>query len=68
MVSSVEVMSPPMMTIANGRCVSDPIACDMAAGNSPSDARSAVISTGRSRCDTACRMAGSSTTNHRCMP
>ena len=53
MVRSVDDISPPMMTMANGRCVSEPMACDSAAGRRPSDASSAVISTGRSRCDTA---------------
>ena len=46
-----------MMTIAKGRCVSDPMACEVAAGKRPSDASSAVMSTGRSRCETAWRMA-----------
>ena len=49
-----------MITIANGRWVSEPIACDSAAGSRPSDASSAVISTGRSRCETARRIVSSS--------
>ena len=53
MVSSVDEIKPPMITMANGRWVSEPMACDSAAGSSPSDARSAVISTGRRRCETA---------------
>ena len=34
------------MTIANGRCESDPIACDNAAGNKPSVATMLVASLG----------------------
>ena len=42
-------MIPPTMTIANGRCVSDPMPCDSAAGSKPRPAISAVIKIGRSR-------------------
>ena len=34
-VSSVDGNRPPMMTIANGRCVSEPMLCDSAAGRRP---------------------------------
>ena len=37
------------MTIANGRCESEPIACDSAAGSRPNVATSIVIMIGRSR-------------------
>ena len=37
------------MTMAKGRCESDPMAWDMAAGNSPKVATSMVIMMGRSR-------------------
>ncbi len=53
MVSSVAGSKPPTITIANGRCVSDPMLCDSAAGSRPIDAGSAVIRTGRSRPATA---------------
>lgn len=46
-VKSVADTSPPMMTRANGRCVSDPIAVEIAIGASPNEARSAVIRTVR---------------------
>ena len=36
------------MTIANGRCESEPMACDRAAGSSPRVATSMVIMMGRS--------------------
>ena len=39
---------PPTMTIANGRCESVPIPCEVAAGNSPRVATSMVIMIGRS--------------------
>src|ERR1700722_11296442 len=35
--------------MANGRCESEPIPCDVAAGSSPRDATSMVISMGRNR-------------------
>ena len=43
------VTSPPMMTTANGRCVSLPTPVESAAGIRPRIARSAVISTTRKR-------------------
>ncbi len=42
-------ISPPTMTIAKGRCESEPMACDSAAGSKPSVATSMVIMIGRSR-------------------
>src|ERR1700747_1110109 len=42
-------ISPPTMTIANGRCESEPIPCESAAGSKPSVATSMVIMIGRSR-------------------
>ena len=39
---------PPTITIANGRCESEPMACESAAGSSPSVATSMVIMMGRS--------------------
>ena len=39
----------PTMTIAKGRCESEPISCDNAAGKRPSVATSIVIMMGRSR-------------------
>ena len=60
-VKKVDETSPPMMTMANGRCVSEPIACEVAAGRRPSEASSAVISTGRSRRETASMIAASVT-------
>src|ERR1022692_1688599 len=41
-------VSPPTMTMANGRCESDPMACESAAGNSPTVATSMVVMMGRS--------------------
>ncbi len=41
--------SPPIMTIASGRCDSEPIPWLMAAGISPIAAIEAVITTGRTR-------------------
>ena len=42
-------MRPPTITMAKGRCESDPMPCDMAAGSSPSVATSMVIMMGRKR-------------------
>src|SRR6516162_1125026 len=42
-------MSPPTITIAKGRCESEPMACDKAAGSKPRVATSIVIKMGRSR-------------------
>ena len=41
-------ISPPTMTIAKGRCESEPMPCDRAAGSSPRVATSMVIMMGRS--------------------
>ena len=41
---------PPMTTVASGRCTWLPMPCEIAAGNSPTPAESAVISMGRIRC------------------
>jgi len=48
MVSSVEVTSPPMTTVARGRCTSAPAEVEMAMGRKPRAAADAVITTGRS--------------------
>ncbi len=48
-VSRVDEMMPPMTTVANGRCTSAPAPTLNAIGIKPSDATSAVISTGRKR-------------------
>ena len=48
MLISRSAISPPTITMAKGRCESDPIAWDMAAGNNPSVATSMVIMIGRS--------------------
>jgi hypothetical protein len=42
-------MSPPTMTMAKGRCESEPMPCESAAGNSPNVATSMVIMMGRRR-------------------
>ena len=42
-------MIPPMTTVASGRCTSAPAPVAIAIGTKPSEATSAVISTGRSR-------------------
>jgi hypothetical protein len=47
-VSSVEVTSPPMTTVASGRCTSAPFVVEMAMGRKPNEATRAVVSTGRS--------------------
>ena len=46
-VSIVELINPPMTTLASGFCVSLPIPVDTAAGNKPIAAIKAVITTGR---------------------
>jgi hypothetical protein len=48
-VSKVEVMRPPMTTVANGRCISAPSPEDNAIGRKPKLATKAVIKTGRNR-------------------
>ena len=50
-------MMPPMTTVASGRCTSAPVPTFSAIGTKPSDATSAVISTGRSRVSAPSRMA-----------
>ena len=49
-VSMVEMISPPMTTVANGRCTSAPADVAIAIGTKPNDATSPVRNTGRSRC------------------
>lgn len=56
-VRTVAVTSPPMMATASGFWLSDPIPDDNAAGNKPSIAISAVITTGRIRDITPSRIA-----------
>jgi hypothetical protein len=46
-VNIVAETKPPMMTMASGRCVSEPMPCDSAIGKRPSMASSAVINTVR---------------------
>ena len=48
-VKAVAPINPPMMTMANGRWLSDPMPWLSAAGNKPSVAIIAVISTERMR-------------------
>ena len=45
-VNTVEVMSPPMTTVASGFCTSAPAPCAIAIGTKPSEATSAVIKHG----------------------
>ena len=45
----VAVSSPPMTTVARGRCTSAPSLVERAIGMKPSDATNAVMMTGRSR-------------------
>ena len=54
-VSMVEVIRPPMTTVASGRCTSAPSPVDSAIGTKPMDATMAVMATGRSRCDVPSR-------------
>ena len=49
-VKSVEVINPPITTVASGRCTSAPTVVAIAMGINPSEATSAVIRTGRNRC------------------
>ncbi len=42
-------INPPTITMANGRCESEPMACETAAGISPRVATSIVIMIGRKR-------------------
>src|SRR6202044_2827191 len=48
MFTTRSAINPPTITIANGRCESEPIACERAAGSSPRVATSIVIMMGRS--------------------
>jgi hypothetical protein len=50
MLGNIAPTSPPTITIANGRCESEPIPCESAAGNSPSVATSVVIGRRRRPC------------------
>lgn len=52
-VSIVEETTPPITTVAKGRCTSAPIPVLSAIGMKPKLATIAVISTGRSRCSAA---------------
>ena len=49
MLMSRSAINPPTMTMAKGRCESEPMAWDMAAGSRPSVATSMVIMIGLSR-------------------
>ena len=49
MLMAKSAIRPPTMTMANGRCESEPMACEKAAGKSPKVATSMVIMIGRSR-------------------
>ena len=49
-VKNVAVIKPPMITMANGRWVSDPISWLKAIGNRPRAANKAVMSTVLNRC------------------
>jgi hypothetical protein len=46
-VRMVELISPPITTIASGFCVSEPMPIEIAADNKPVAAIKAVITTGR---------------------
>jgi hypothetical protein len=48
MLMTRSAIRPPTITIANGRCESEPMSCDSAAGSNPSVATSIVIMMGRS--------------------
>ena len=58
--SSVDEITPPMTTVASGRCTSAPTPVLSAIGTKPSAATAAVMSTGRSRESAASRIASSS--------
>ena len=58
-VSSVDERMPPMTTVASGRCTSAPAPVASAIGTKPSEATSAVISTGRRRARAPSRTASS---------
>ena len=57
--STIRDSSPPTTTCANGRWLSLPMACENAAGISPTQATSAVIRMGRMRTARASRVAAS---------
>src|ERR1041384_5472122 len=46
-VRSVEETSPPMITVASGRCTSAPAPCASSIGMNPNPASAAVVLTGR---------------------
>lgn len=48
-VSNVNVINPPITTVANGLCTSESIDADKAIGKKPKLATQAVMSTGRRR-------------------
>ena len=52
---TIALMTPPMTTVASGRCTSAPMPVLNAIGTKPRLATSVVISTGRSRVRAACR-------------
>ena len=53
----VDEMTPPMTTVASGRCTSAPAPVAIAIGTNPSEATRAVINTGRSRVSAPSRTA-----------
>ena len=56
-VKIVDETIPPITTVANGRCTSEPVPCDIAIGMNPNEATSAVMSTGRRRITAPSRIA-----------
>jgi proline racemase len=48
-VKIVALINPPITTVANGFCVSEPMPCESAAGSNPIAAIVAVMTTGRIR-------------------
>lgn len=48
-VNKVDVINPPITTVARGLCTSAPVSVAIAIGINPRDATSAVIKTGRNR-------------------
>ena len=58
-VSSVALTRPPMTTVASGFCTSAPVPVASAIGTKPSEATSAVMSTGRSRVSAPSQIASS---------
>ncbi len=53
--SAVDTTSPPMTTVASGRCTSEPAPVAIAAGTKPMDARSAVVRMARNEARAARR-------------